>query len=238
MSATLMVHKGAVKVARNELLTIEPPPGTDTWKPIKHADLVNTLTTVLAARGLHLRKEEYAVQREGNLLFGVMDLAWGETDEHSAALGLRTSNDKTMSIQIAIGARVFVCDNLVFSGELIALKRRHTGKLDIEEELARAVHRYEHGYSVLGKGIEQLKSVTVPLIEARELVFNVFARKIVPLKLFPKVAPMYVRDSASCGTISLWGLHNSFTTYVKYLSPGVQFEATTKLGEFFGLKSF
>ncbi len=49
---------------------------------------------------------------------------------------------------------------------------------------------------------------------------------------------MYVRDSASCGAISLWVLHNSFTTYVKNLSPGVRFEATTKLGEFFSLKSF
>src|SRR5206468_3078013 len=140
--------------------------------------------------------------------------AWGETDEHGAALGLRTSNDKTMSIQIAIGARVFVCDNLVFSGELIALKRKHTANLDLDTEIRAAIARYEHGYTLLNRGIDHLKSVTVPLTEARELVFNVFARKIVPVKLFHKIAPMYVRDSAACGTITLWGLHNSFTTYL------------------------
>jgi hypothetical protein len=73
--------------------------------------------------------------------------------DYYAALGLRTSNDKSFAIQIAIGARVIVCDNLLLSGELIALKRKHTAGLDLIEELTAGVRRYELGYEELGKGI-------------------------------------------------------------------------------------
>lgn len=137
MSGLLIAHKGAMKVSKEALLQIGAPQPTKSWRPIPHSTLVNTLGKVLSSRGLTVKREEYAVQRDGNLLFGVLDLAWGETAEYYAALGLRTSNDKTFCIQIAIGARVIVCDNLLLSGELIALKRKHTAKLDLVEELTK-----------------------------------------------------------------------------------------------------
>ena len=47
MSATLVAHKGAVRVSRAELATIEPPAATKTWKPVTHAELVRMLTEQL-----------------------------------------------------------------------------------------------------------------------------------------------------------------------------------------------
>lgn len=44
MSATLVAHKGAVRVSRAELATIEPPAATKTGKPVTHAELVRMLT--------------------------------------------------------------------------------------------------------------------------------------------------------------------------------------------------
>lgn len=119
MSGILLAHKGAVVVTRAELEGIEAPEGTETWKPVKHATLVSALTEAITNHQRYIVKEEFAIQRDGKVLFGVMDLKWGETIEYRAALGLRTSNDKTMSIQMVAGARVFVCDNLVFSGDSI-----------------------------------------------------------------------------------------------------------------------
>ncbi len=71
----------------------------------------------LCTGGRYIVKEEYAVQNDGKLLFGVMDLKWGETMEHRAALGIRTSNNKQFAISLVAGARVFVCDNLIMAGE-------------------------------------------------------------------------------------------------------------------------
>ncbi|MBI3798034.1 MAG: DUF932 domain-containing protein [Deltaproteobacteria bacterium] len=235
MSGTLITHRGAVRIPKEELMQIQPPAPTDTWKPVAHGVLVNTLTEVLFNRGIVVKKEEYAIQRDGNLLFGVMDLAWGGTMDYYAALGLRTSNDKTLAIQIAIGARVIICDNLLMSGELIALKRKHTAGLDLVEELNAGVRRYELGYQQLGKGIERMKQCKISLTEVRELIFNVFARKILPIRLFSHIAGNYANNADWPKLISLWDVHNVFTFMLKKLKPSVAFEANVRLGKFFEL---
>lgn len=150
-------------------------------------------------------------------------------------MGLRTSNDKTLAIQIAIGARVVVCDNLLMSGELIALKRKHTSGLELAGELHAGVIRYEYGYRQLGQGIERLRRCSISLVEAREMVFNIFAQRILPVKLFPRVAREYVKDSRACRGISAWAVQNSCAAALKTLKPSVAFVANVKLGTFFDL---
>lgn len=186
-----------------------------------------------------MKREEYAIQRQGNILFGVMDLFWGGTMDYYAVLGLRTSSDKTFAIQIAIGARVTVCDNLLMSGELIALKRKHTAGLELSEELTAGVRRYELGYGQLGKGIARLKGEILPTMEAREVLYNIFAQKVLPLKLFPAVVHSLSLQVVERTTITQWTMHDVFTDALKNLtSPAVAFEANVKLGKFFGLSSF
>ncbi len=239
MSATLIAHRGAVRIGKAELIQIEPPAATNTWKPVAHRVLVNTLTEILSNRGIEVKREEYAIQRQGNILFGVMDLFWGGTVDYYAALGLRTSNDKRFAIQIAIGARVIVCDNLLMSGELIALKRKHTAGLELIEELTAGVRRYELGYGQLGKGIERLKGVLLPTMEAREVVYSVFAQKVLPLKLFPTVVHSLSLQVVEGRTLTRWTMHNVFTDALKKLtSPAAAFEVNVKLGKFFGLSSY
>ncbi len=236
MPATLLTQRGSVRVDREALSLIEPPAPTATWKPVKHGELVDRLTQVLAAKGRAIAKEEFALQRDGKVLFGVMDLQWGQTDDYHASLGLRTANDKTMSIQIAIGARIMVCDNLLFSGELIALKRKHTSGLDLEKELTAAIARYDAGYGVMTTNIDRLKHLSIDFPAAQALLFEVFAQKIMPLRCFPKVVAPYVHsddDGAFAG--SQWDILDRLTDYATTLSPAVRFATVTKLGQFFGL---
>lgn len=230
MNAMLITHRGSVKVSKETLLQIGAPAPTTTWRPIAHGVLVNTLGDVLASRGLTVRREEYAVQRDGNILFGVLDLAWGETAEYYAALGLRTSNDKTFCIQIAIGLRVLVCDNLAFHGDLIALKRKHTARLDLVEELTAAIRRYELGYGQYQRQVEVLRHTPWSPREARERIYTAFARRIVPVRLFHDVALPYVGREDAC---TAWEVLNSFTSAFKKLNPSVRFAATARLGRFF-----
>ena len=73
MNGTLL-HSNSQLVSRDDLLAIPPPKGTDTWRPIAHGDLVITIERQLRARGIDVRKGQYAVQREGARLFAVLDL--------------------------------------------------------------------------------------------------------------------------------------------------------------------
>jgi len=238
MIGTLVAHTGAVKVSRRELDAIEPPAATRTWKPVRHGELVDALEAELCQRDLQIREEAYAVQRDGALLFGVIDLFWRKTEEFAAAIGLRTANDKTMSIQIAMGFRVFVCDNLVFSGDLIALRRKHTSGLDLQREIARSIDRYQEGVLTLERGIEQLRNSELVDSKAKELIFDVFDQAILPTRFFGAVSEAYFTPEESavdCLPRSLWGLHNAITRQVRKLSPGPAFRTTARLGKLFGL---
>src|SRR2546425_6433257 len=161
MIGTLLTHSGAVRVDRQALRAIEAPAGTRTWKPIGHSELVDTIEGELKRRSLAIRQEAYAIQRDGALFFGVIDLEWRETGDFAAAIGLRTANDKSFSLQIAVGFRVFVCDNLVFAGDLIALRRRHTAGLVLKREIAQAIDRYQEGVVTLERGISHLKEAEI-----------------------------------------------------------------------------
>jgi len=122
----LLSHVDTDLVAREQLTLVETPVATRSFKPVPHIELIDTLDEVLGLNQIVIRKEEYALRRDGSTLVGVLQLAYADTEDGTAALGLRTSNNKTMSIQLCAGLSVFVCDNLVFRGDLIALNRKHT----------------------------------------------------------------------------------------------------------------
>src|SRR5438046_4157256 len=145
----LISHFDTDLVTRAQLQNVPPPEATDTFKPIAHIELIDMLDRVLTTQANHIRDAQCALRRDGAVLFGVLQLAYGETGDGMAALGLRTGNNKTMSLQICAGMSVFVCDNLAFRGDLIALKRKHTSGLNLREELTLAVIRFQQHFGQL-----------------------------------------------------------------------------------------
>src|SRR5262245_61810122 len=190
-NALLLTHCGAQRITRSDLSLIAAPARTTTWVPVKHSDLLDALHAELAQRDLQVRREQYAVQHQGSMLFGTLDLAWYDTGESAAALGLRTANDKSMALQMAIGLKILVCDNLCFAGDLIALKRKHTAGLDLPRELAHALDRYQDGMLTLRAGVRRLQATPLTTQDAKAWIYDVFARRLVPLRYFPQVVQTY-----------------------------------------------
>ena len=154
----LVSHVDTDLVTRNQLRLVAVPEPTPTFRPIPHIDLVEQLDLILAKNQIYIREESFALRRDGSVLFGVFELDYGNCSEGRAALGLRTSNNKTMAIQICAGLSVFVCDNLAFRGDMIALRRKHTSGLHLREELSGAVLRFQQHFGVLTSEIDGLKA--------------------------------------------------------------------------------
>src|SRR5262249_25748941 len=180
---------------------------TNSWTPIPHYDLVQALEGQLLARGIKIVKEHFAVQHAK--LFGVIDTDYQVTDEGGAALGIRTSNDKSLALQLAIGYRVFVCDNMSFAGDLIALRRKHTGHLDLHKECAEGIGRYVRDYRRLQDDISVWKATPIPPDRAKTLIYDIFEKKIVPVRLFHPVIHSY--QALMQQGQNLWTLQNAFT---------------------------
>ena len=119
----LLTHAGATRIGRQELPALPTPEATGTHKPIPHHALVEALVESLAYRQLDIVKDEYAVSADGMRLFGFLSLNL----EHAGirlALGIRNSHDKSFSLGITVGYRVFVCDNLAFHGDFMPVTKK------------------------------------------------------------------------------------------------------------------
>jgi len=233
-------HANSELVTREELMAIAPPVGSETWQPIAHGDLVLAIERQLRARGIEIAGEQYAVQRHGARLFAVLDLSLERTVETCAAMGIRTANDRSMALEIAVGVKVFVCDNLAFSGDLIALRRRHTTGFDLDADIARAMGRYQAHQLTLQQKIAAIQARLIGDDEAKALIFEVFRREILPIRHFKPVAEAYFNprpEMTDCAPRTLWGLYNALSRAVRAMAPAPAFEATVEFGRFFGLRA-
>jgi hypothetical protein len=139
----LLVHCGGKQVTYDELQNIPLPQKTNTYMPVPYNDLVDIIKN--AARAVFmdskLDKAQYAVSKDGNRLFGVLRYISDEepdltSDNIGVAIGFRSSYDKSIANQICVGGQVFVCDNLVFTGKIMSM-RKHT-KLVFDDLLDQA----------------------------------------------------------------------------------------------------
>ena len=116
-----------------------------------------------------------------------------------------------------------------FSGELIALKRKHTANLDLHTEFATGIGRYVQGYGKLQENIAWWKERTVSKERGKQLIYDIFKQKLVPIRLFYPT----VSDWEAAEDKTMWRLHNCMTAHVKTLKPAPAFTATLKLSRFF-----
>ena len=117
----LMVHCGGKVVGYNEAIAVPVPPTTRTYTPVPNKDLIDFIRARIAAvLGIRIIAEQWALSKNGQQLFGIIVLKGG------LVIGVRSSYNKTLSVGLAVGMQVFVCDNLCFSGDSLTYMRKHT----------------------------------------------------------------------------------------------------------------
>jgi hypothetical protein len=234
----LLSHVDTDLVTRDQLRALPTPDVTQTFRPVPHIELVETLDLVLTKNQIRIREEQFALRRDGSMLFGVLQLAYGESSDGSAALGLRTANNKTMAIQICAGLSVLVCDNLAFRGDMIALRRKHTSGLLLREELAGAVLRFQDHFGRLSGEVTALKERRLADMEAKALIHDAFANGIMPLRFLPEVSAAYFQPRLpEFEPRTAWSLHNAFTGVAKEMPISTRLLAIQELGSMFGMSS-
>lgn len=233
--SVLVAHSGAKMVTREDLKTIPVPEGTKTHQPLSHYEIVEVLEEALSFRHLSVVKDEYAVSADGMKMFGVMDLN-NEFSEGRFSIGLRNSNDKSMRLALTAGYRVFVCDNMAFSGDFTPLLHKHTRNLELRDSISIAVDRIHRGFDKLEVQIDSMRGFLLTDNDARLLIYHAFVDgriKAIPKYLLPLVHENYFEPKQEkFRKRNLWALSNAFTSAFKQLAPIKQFEVTARLGSY------
>jgi hypothetical protein len=244
MSSTLIAHCGGTYRTREDLARIPTPAGTDTWKPIPHHEFVTSLIDDLGRRGIAVVREQYAtVGRDGDRLFGVMDLRVDGLDTHdiSTSLGRRGANDRSMAIQVIAAARILVCDNLAFSGSdgAVVLKKKHPSRLDLAQVVPPAIESYLEKAGASRLDIERMRDFALTDDRAKHIIHEAFTRHhaVLPVRLLPPVHRFDFDDEeqrAKFEDRSLWSLAYAFTEAVKALREIPQQRYGVAIGRDFG----
>lgn len=132
--STLSLHAGAKQVSLERVRDVVTPLCTKTWTPIPHAVLIDTVTTLLPRLGFEVKDMAHGLWGDhderyfGIIAINDMDRVSDHDQERQFVFGLRNSHDKTLVCGGVLGTRIFVCDNLAFSGGIGTFRfgRKHT----------------------------------------------------------------------------------------------------------------
>lgn len=241
-AAILSAHTNTNLVTRDTLRALPEVIGTDSFKPVAHIELIETFEKQFNERGIQIVREQFAVSKNGMRLFGTFDLTLNGVEGMAAALGFRTANNRTMALQGIAGMRVFVCDNMAFSGETIVLRRRHTSGLNLLDEIVDALDQYEIHYRKLKAEICDLRNYAMDTVAAKVLMHDIFAKQVMPVRFFPEVSDVYFNQFlnseepkfAAFRERSAWNLLNAFTEVQKQMPLTTRIDAAQEIGAMFG----
>ena len=230
----LLAHRGAQLVGRHDLLALQTPDATATHKPIAHAEVVQALVETLGFRRLSVVNDQYAVTPDGMRMFGVLALDV-EGSGIRLAIGVRNSHDKSCSLALTVGYKVFVCDNLAFHGDFSPIMKKHTKRVDIQDVMALAVDRMQRHFEPMQRQVDAWRGFELPDDRARLIIYRAFIEdQLDAAKHLARVVHQqyFEPEHEEFRPRTLWSLSNAFTSAFKKLDPIPAFNATAKLGPF------
>ena len=220
----MLLHCGGQVIERNALFGIQTPHSTDTWFPLPHRHLVEEVETQLTDAGFSLLGQTHAVSHDGHRYFGLLEVSqFGHAPEngHGWVVGLRNSHDKTFPAGLVAGTKVFICDNLAFSG-LIQIRRKHTrfAVRDLRQLTARAVGQLGTHLVQLDNRIEAYRNLRLNDGRAHDLVIKATDCRAITTSQIPEVLahwrkPQHEEFRPRNG----WSLFNAFTEAFKEINP-------------------
>jgi hypothetical protein len=158
------------------------------------------------------------------------------TEESGLSVGMRGSYNQSLANGIAVGANVFVCDNLMFSGSAFKVVRKNTVNVWrdfrrlVEAQVAQAARHFE-GLQV---DIAALKGYPCDTRRGYEMLGVLLGEGL----LTPTQATVAFHDwtkprHEEFSERNLWGLYNAITEGLKKGAPAKILDRHTKVHAFF-----
>lgn len=187
MLPSLYLHRGGTTVSFADLQAVPTPQRTNSWVPIPHAALAERVIATLNDAGLVVVGAQHALSKDGARYFGLLQVKTdADASDFAAMVGVRNSHDMSYPAGLALGSRVFVCDNLAFSAEVV-LSRKHTAMIarDLPGLVFRAVAKLADGRGEQARRIEAYKRATFDNRDAHDLLVRAVDAQALPVKWLP-----------------------------------------------------
>ncbi len=147
-----LIASNTKRVQESTVMLVPEPEFTHSWHPMSHRKVITSLTEAVEGVGMGIVNKEYSLTKNQNNMFGTWQLDHSESNLNWM-VGFRNSISKAFAVGFCAGTHITVCDNMMFSGEMVEF-RKHTGHLTYEElkELTKRA---------LKKVVEKIKKLTI-----------------------------------------------------------------------------
>ena len=237
----LMLERGSHPVTMDALRTLPSPQVLgNRHMPVRHDDFVDAIVMEVGNRNWNIESLNMGIANGGKELFGVMDLRGPEGfgADMRSLYGFRNSINQKFSRQAVAGARVMVCSNLCFSGDMFVMRRKNTINAILSEGIAEGMDKFMGQTALLQRDVERLKNFELTDGRAKEAIFDIFNDGVLPHRLLPEVGQLYFSDDRpeDCEPRTMWGVNNACTRSIKKLpSDNSQFAHAVDIGKHFQL---
>jgi hypothetical protein len=220
-SGNMILHCGAGFLSREELEKIQTPAATRTFQPIPHTLLVDQVKSALVSETIEVTNEAHSTTTDGMNYFGLLEVSnRSRNDDFAYVVGLRNSHTFRYPAGLVIGAHVFVCDNLSFSGE-IQVARKHTRYIlrDLHGLTVKAVGYLAAKWMDQEKRIEGYRNYKVNDAKAHDLVVRALDARALTVTQIPAVLAEYRNPRhEEFAPRTAWSWFNSVTEVLKEVS--------------------
>jgi len=219
----MLLHCGAEIINKDVLFDVPTPSATKTWFPLPHWAVLEEVGHQLLNSGFTITDETHALSHEGARYFGVLSVSLPTKSESDYAwvVGVRNSHDQTYPAGLVAGTRVFVCDNLAFSGE-VRISRKHTkyAMRDLRHLTARAVGQLGDKFYQLDCRLDAYKCRMLNDAEAHDIVIRAVDCQAITTSQIPDVLEQWRYSAHSAfRERTAWSLFNAFTEVHKSVNP-------------------
>ncbi len=219
----MLLHCGGQVVNRAALFGVPTPRASGTWFPLPHRHLVEEVEGQLLNAGFDVLGQTHAISHDGNRYFGILEISQSAIPQngHGWVVGLRNSHDKTFPAGIVAGTRVFVCDNLAFSG-VIQIRRKHTrfAVRDLHQLTARAVGQLGTRLAGMETRIAAYRDLRLTDGRAHDLVIRATDCRAITTTQIPEVLDCWRKPKhEEFHARNAYSLFNCFTEAFKGINP-------------------
>lgn len=218
MRSGLILHCGAREVNLGVLEQVRTPEPTASHFPIPHIQLVTEAVNSLQGLGYQVESSRFALSRDDQRFFGLLEFNFPvPSGNYRTLVGLRNSHNKEWSAALAGGQRVFVCDNLSFTGEFV-LARKHTRHIvrDLPVLMGRAVDSVCRQLAEDNDRFDRWREICVTDRTAESVILRAAHLRAIPVrKTLTALAEWRSPAHEEFRPRTAWSLFNAFTESMK-----------------------
>jgi hypothetical protein len=236
MPATLAIHRGGWEATKADLAAVPVPDSTQSYHPVPYGRFIEEVELHIPRFGLTVQSSAFALAREGGQMFGVLTCVNGKPSaDYALAIGVRNSYDRSLSVGLTLGSRVFCCDNLAFSGE-VTMHRKHTANVfrDLPDLIYRMLSQVSSMRERNDGEIAAMKGRELPPAHAHHLMVVAIRTNVLPASRLPKVLEAWEEPKyEEFAPRTAWSLFNAFTEVLKSTGARSQMEGSLRLTSLF-----